>query len=197
MPYLVFDTETTGLPDFRAPSDAPHQPHLVQFAAVLLSEQFHEWGRFHCLVRPAGWEIPPEVAAIHGISANLAHQFGVEEALVSSLFWKLAAIPGVTLVGHNLPFDMRIMRIALLRAGVGKELQEEHLTAPRYCTMEAARPIIQLPPTAKMRGGFKAPRLSEAYLHFFGEEFIGAHDAMVDTLACARVFQHLKTMEPN
>jgi DNA polymerase-3 subunit epsilon len=37
-------------------------------------------------------------------------------------------------------------------------------------------------------GGFKDPKLSEAYQFMFGEELVGAHDAFVDTEACARVY---------
>ena len=33
---LFYDTETTGLPDFKAPSEAQHQPHIVQLAALLV-----------------------------------------------------------------------------------------------------------------------------------------------------------------
>lgn len=33
---VFFDVETTGIPDFKAPSDAPHQPHMVQLGALLV-----------------------------------------------------------------------------------------------------------------------------------------------------------------
>jgi len=34
MTILFYDTETTGLPDFKAPSDAPHQPRIIQLAVI-------------------------------------------------------------------------------------------------------------------------------------------------------------------
>lgn len=33
--YLLFDSETTGKADFKAPFSAPHQPKLVQLGAML------------------------------------------------------------------------------------------------------------------------------------------------------------------
>nr|WP_299241463.1 hypothetical protein [uncultured Halomonas sp.] len=44
-PILFFDTETTGLPDWKVPSDSEHQPHLVQLAAVLADDDARQSSR--------------------------------------------------------------------------------------------------------------------------------------------------------
>jgi DNA polymerase-3 subunit epsilon len=53
--------------------------------------------------------------------------------------------------------------------------------------MRMAQPIVKLPPTERMVaagiGGYKSPRLEEAYLHFFAKEMENAHDALADVLA--------------
>jgi DNA polymerase III subunit epsilon len=49
---LFFDTETTGLPDFRAPSDAPQQPHLVQLACILATDEGETLERWQTIVKP-------------------------------------------------------------------------------------------------------------------------------------------------
>jgi DNA polymerase-3 subunit epsilon len=41
----------------------------------------------------------------------------------------------------------------------------------------------------------KPPKLEECIQHFFSEELPGAHDALIDARACARVYFHLKTTE--
>jgi DNA polymerase III subunit epsilon len=59
--------------------------------------------------------------------------------------------------------------------------------------------LVNLPPTAKMvAAGFnkpKPPKLAEVILFLFGEELQGAHDAMVDVRATARVHFHLQTIK--
>lgn len=195
---LCLDTETTGLPDFRAPSDADHQPHLVQLAMILLDDDLVERASVSVIVKPDGWVIPEEgPAAVHGITNAMANAVGIPEKVATDLYVSLmyGDQPKVA-VAHNSDFDLRIMRIAMLRAGYDKAWQEARPLAS-YCTMKTATPIVNLPPTEKMlAAGFtkpKPPRLSECIMHFFGEELIGAHDALVDVRACVRVYRHLTT----
>lgn len=193
---LAFDTETTGLPDFKAPSDAPQQPHLVQLAIILMDDNLMELSSASLIVKPDGWEIPADIAKIHGITTDLATRVGIPEKVATDLYVALQYDTGATALAHNVNFDLRIMRIAMLRAGYTKAWQEER-PLKTYCTMETAKPIVNLPPTAKMvSAGFnkpKAPRLSECIKHFFDEELDGAHNALVDVRACVRVFQHLRS----
>lgn len=61
MMILVYDTETTGLPDWQQPSEAPQQPHIVELAALLYDTDTCELvDSMHTLVRPDGWTLVPE-----------------------------------------------------------------------------------------------------------------------------------------
>jgi DNA polymerase-3 subunit epsilon len=195
---LAFDTETTGLPDFRAPSDAPQQPHLVQLAALLCDAAGREHAAIKILVRPDGWTIPEEVTAIHGISTEMATAYGVPESLAVRIFLGLHA-RCMTHVAHNLSFDRRIMRIAMLRTGMARDRVEEIEQTQGACTLHATTKLLNLPPTEKMvAAGFnkpKPPKLAECIKFFFNEDLEGAHDAMIDVRACARVHFHLQTMK--
>lgn len=195
---LCFDTETTGLPDWRNPSDAPHQPHLVQLAMILLDDDFTERAAVSLIVKPDGWVIPDEVAAIHGITTEMATRCGVSEKVATDLYVQMLYGTAAQAVAHNVDFDLRIMRIAMLRAGYDKEWQDARKPAT-YCTCKAATPILDLPPTPKMlAAGFnkaKTANLGECIQFFFGEKLEGAHEAMTDARACLRVFRHL-TMPP-
>lgn len=197
--FLAFDTETTGLPDWGKPSDAEQQPHLVQLAMILLDPDLVERASVSVIVKPDGWVIPAEVSKIHGITTETAARLGVPEKVATDLYVGLMYGTGAQAIAHNVDFDLRIMRIALLRAGYTKEWQTERpLTS--FCTMKKATPIINLPPTEKMvAAGFakpKPPKLSECIEHFFGEKLEGAHDALVDVRACLRVYRHLVASAP-
>lgn len=195
---LAFDTETTGLPDYRAPSDAAHQPHLVQLAMLLLDEDLTERASVSLIIKPDGWEIPEDVAKIHGIDTAAAARLGVPEKVATDLFVSMLYGTGARALAHNVDFDQRIMRIAMLRCGYDKAWQERQ-TVESLCTLKASTHIVNLPPTPKMvAAGFnkpKPPKLSECIEFFFQEPLEGAHDALVDVRACVRVFRHLQTAQ--
>ncbi len=52
MAYLFYDTETTGLPDFKARSHEPTQPHIVQLGLAWFDEEGREIGHGELIVRP-------------------------------------------------------------------------------------------------------------------------------------------------
>ena len=192
---LFFDTETTGFTRPRLSLSDPLQPHIVQLAAQLCDEKERPVSGFSLIVNP-GVEIPEQVADIHGITTEKAAQLGVTLLMAMTLFEHLYRRADL-LVAHNIKFDKAVMETAMTR-NHGKETR---IDKPLFCTMEKATPIVNLPPTDKMRAAGmtcpKAPKLAECIKHFFDEELDGAHDAMVDTIACARVYFHLKTLEAN
>ena len=188
---LFFDTETSGLPLWRDPSDDPRQPHLLQIAAILCDVSGNEIESMSTLVKPgAGCVIEKEAFDAHGITLEKANAEGRDPASVVKQFIGLVE-KATGLCGHNLPFDIRIMRIASSRhCGIKWEN-----TLPVFDTMKRSTAIVNLPPTPKMlAAGFnkpKSPKLSECIMHFFGEELEGAHDALVDVRACMRIYFHL------
>ena len=98
-------------------------------------------------------------------------------------------------VAHNESFYRRIVRIAMTRAGYARDFIEIIEARAWFCTCKASTPILNLPPTEKMRAkGMNIPKqagLGECIQHFFGEKLDGAHDALVDARACARIYFEL------
>jgi DNA polymerase-3 subunit epsilon len=197
---LFFDTETTGLPDFKARSSDPAQPHLVQLALVTVSDDGAETQAASLIVRPDGWTIPPAMTAIHGISHERAMDEGVPETAAVTAFM-MAQGAALLRVAHNESFDRRIMRIAMTRAGIQRDMIEFIEGRESFCTCNAAKPILNLPPSGKMKAvgfnGPKPPKLAECIQFFFGEDLAGAHDALVDTRACARIYFRIRNGATN
>lgn len=194
---MFYDTETTGLPIMKIRSDDPSQPHLVQLALATYDDAGKEIESESVIIKPDGWEISEEAAAIHGITNERATAEGIPESVAVSMYVAWLGISSLR-VAHNEAFDNRIMRIAMMRAGIPREKIEELEAGPRFCTCAAATPVVNLPPTRRMLNcGFtkpKPPKLEECIRHFFDEGLPGAHDALVDVRACARVYFHLMSI---
>lgn len=185
--YLVFDTETTGLPrDWRAPvSDLGNWPRVVQLAWRLFDANGTPLDHRSSIVRPDGFTIPAEVASVHGITTARARTEGVPLADVLRDF--VSGLKNAkVLVAHNFSFDSKVIGAELLRSGMKSGMAR----MPHVCTMERSTEFCALPG----RGGFKYPSLDELHRHLFGAPATGAHTALGDVDACARCFFELKRL---
>lgn len=188
---LFYDTETSGLPNKRRLHDLQSQPHIMQLAFSLYDKDRRpvlEISTLVTLVPPA--TCSPEALDTHGISPELTQSYGMPTASALRLL-NFAAERAELCVAHNEDFDLQLIDFAARRNNMNSPLDGRKT----FCTMKATTEIIKLPPTPKMiqygMGPYKNPKLSECWTHFFGEELSGAHDALVDTRGCARVYYHL------
>ncbi len=185
--YLIFDTETTGLPKrFDAPlSDTDNWPRCVQIAWQLHDEKGQVISHQDFVVKPDGYSIPFEAEKIHGISTLYAEKEGVLIEEVLNAFEELLK-EEVFLVGHNIDFDCKIIGSEFYR--VKGENPLEKLKTLDTCTEETAN-LCQLP--GGKGGRFKLPTLQELYFFLFQENFIEAHNATADVEGTARCFLEL------
>ena len=106
--YIIFDTETTGLPKrYDAPvTDTDNWPRCIQIAWQLHDDMGALVSQQDYLVTPDGFDIPYESEQIHGISTALAKDQGVGLVEVLKLFREdLARAKFV--VGQNVDFDIK------------------------------------------------------------------------------------------
>ncbi|MGL5180984.1 3'-5' exonuclease [Herbaspirillum huttiense] len=191
---LIFDTETTGIPEYKLPSEDPSQPHIIQIAADLVDlDTRRSLASLNTLIKPAGWVIPADVEAITGITTERAAMFGQDIRVVLPLFLSMWSLATEYRVAHGEQFDNRIVRIAIKRDGSFSDaFADQWKAAPAFCTCQEAKNIVNLPPSEKMAArGMKTPKppnLSEAYKFFTGQELVDAHDAAIDVAACKVVF---------
>lgn len=186
-----FDTETTGLPNKRSPR-LELQPHVLQLAVSLYDNERRPVLEISTLVKiPPEVKIDPKALDTHGITPAMLEQYGMQKFQAIQLL-RFAFNRAELIVAHNLQFDKKLLTFETER-----EQRLNLFEGKRaFCTMEATVPLLKLPPTeAMIKWGhgdkFKSPKLSEAYQFLFNEDFEGAHDALADTRACARVYFEL------
>jgi len=185
--YLIFDTETTGLPkSWNAPiTDTDNWPRCIQIAWQLHDAFGNLLENNDFLIQPNGFNIPYDAERIHGISTELAQEQGIslEEGL--ELF-NNALQKTKFIVGQNVGFDINIMGCEFHRLGIENKLTKMPLLDT--CTEKTAL-MCQLP--GGRYGKFKLPTLTELHKHLFGVDFAEAHNATADVEATTRCFLEL------
>ncbi len=189
--YLIFDTETTGLPKrWDAPiTDTDNWPRCTQIAWQLHDALGNCIEHQDYLVQPDGFNIPYDAEKIHGISTELAQEQGIPLAEVLQKF-NDALSKTKFVVGQNVKFDLNIMGAEFVRADVANPLQE--LPVLDTCTEHTAS-LCQIP--GGRYGKFKLPTLTELHEFLFNKPFSEAHNATADVEATTRCFFELVRLE--
>jgi len=189
--YLIFDTETTGLPKrWDAPiTDTDNWPRCIQIAWQLHDDMGRLLEHQDYIVRPDGFNIPYDAERIHGISTDLATEQGI--ALGEALSRFNAALEKASfIVGQNVGFDVNIMGTEFYRHGIDSRLSK--MKVLDTCT-EITAELLKIPGG---RGGkFKLPTLTELHQYLFNEPFAEAHNATADVEATTRCFLELVKRE--
>ena len=155
--FLVFDTETTGLPKkWNAPiTDTDNWPRMVQ-----LAWQCHDIeGNFlfakNHVITPDGYTIPEDVVAVHGITTEIAYEKGIplKEALEDFME---DVKNSKFIIGHNINFDINIVGCELVRC----EMEENLSSHPSLCTMLESKEYCDL----RRKGQLKNPTLTELHI---------------------------------
>ena len=185
--YLIFDTETTGLPKrWDAPiTDTDNWPRCIQIAWQLHDAMGNCVESEDYLVKPEGFNIPYDAEKIHGISTELAQEQGSALKNVLEKF-NIALNKTKFVVGQNVKFDLNIMGAEFVRENLTNNLQE--LPVLDTCTEHTAS-LCELP--GGRYGKFKLPTLTELHQYLFNQPFAEAHNATADVEATTCCFLEL------
>lgn len=190
--FLIYDTETTGLPanEGRGKWEHPSQPWPVSVAALLLNDDLTEADSFHSLIRiPDDVEIHPRAEATHGISREKLIAEGVAPAEVLRDFKAILAKSKVALA-YNSQFDVTVLKALALRLGDNNPgalfdgVEDSCLL--RLCTN-----YLKIPGGNE---GYRQVKLFQAYRRICGvpmDKVYTAHDAMEDVRACADIYRKM------
>jgi DNA polymerase III epsilon subunit-like protein len=184
--YIVFDTETTGLPvGSRSHKNLAGYEgcRVVSIAMIHYDENHTPLRTIYELIKPEGYtEMPDGAFKVHGITYQNALSNGKSFLKLFQVF-DLLLEQTSTVVGHNVEFDINVMKAEAFRRGIPLGRLE---TVKPVCTQQMTKAIYN-----------KSMKLTEVYHLLFGEYFEGAHNALSDTLACAKVYTKLLEHKPN
>lgn len=186
--YIVFDTETTGLPKkWNAPiTDFNNWPRMVQIAWKVFDKNGVEIDSQNLIIKPQGFTIPDEAIAIHRITNEKAKDRGISLSVALEKFSK-AVSENKHLIAHNITFDENVVGCELLREGMYNCVPDiNHIDTMKLTTDFVAIPALRGKP------GFKFPSQSELHQKLFNKGFEDAHDALADVTALARIFFELQ-----
>jgi len=179
--YLVFDTETTGLPARRnAPiSDVGNYPRVISIAYQVYDKSRQLIEQYDQLIKPDRWTIPlDEFWQLNGYFTEINERKGVpiSDALLSL---RRAAAGCDYMIAHNIEFDFNTTACEFYRARIPFEQ-----VPIKICTCEYGKKFCEIP----NGNGYRPPRLGLLYKAITGKNFTGAHDALKDCAACAECF---------
>ena len=128
MRILVFDTETTGLPKSKIinPEALQLWPHIVQFSYIIYDTVLNDIveSSDSIIKMPENVTIPEESIKFHGITDEISLLKGVEiDAILNEFFYHLRNVD--ELIGHNVSFDINMVKVELLRLIYSDNFQNE------------------------------------------------------------------------
>lgn len=187
--YLIFDTETTGLPDDwnAPPSDTENWKRIVQLSWCVLDENGKLKHTHDYIIKPIGFTIPRAASKIHGITYEKALKKGVPFEAVFMMFINDLAICNI-IVGHNLQFDVNMVLSECYRHNLPTNIFDKK---QKVCTMKSTVDLLKI----KNSYGYKYPTLQELHKYLFGKGFDGAHNSLEDVKATANCFYMLKKLK--
>ncbi len=185
--FLIFDTETTGLPkNYNASfKDTKNWPRVIQLAWQIHDKAGNLVENHDYIIKPEGFTIPFNSQKIHGISTEMAEEQGEDLQKVLTLF-EQSLQKSEIVAGHNIKgYDIPIMLCEYYRKEMDNSLSHKNvldtqLISTEYCQIPGGR-----------GGRFKFPKLTELYQKLFDEAFDEAHNAAADVNANSRAFLEL------
>lgn len=190
MYVLIFDTETTGLPDkgARGQYDHPSQPYPVSIAAVLCDDKLDIVESFHHFVKlPPGVKCHPKAEETHGITPDVLEAKGIEQADALTDFKALSSKAAVHMA-YNISFDVDVMH-AMNHRLTGQHADTFAPESKSTCLMKLSSNFLRIP--GGVGGGYRQLKLFQAYRRICGvpmESVYKAHDALEDVMACRDIY---------
>lgn len=180
--WCGFDTETSGLPDPDKSIVDAAQPRVAAVALVRCTPGFAITRQQLLYVKRDGWNMHPEATAVNGITDAFLDKHGIpiEEVLDQ---YEAVIREGRALIGHNVGFDLRMMRGELRRAGRDDRFD----TTLHVCTMQMSFGVVR----AKTAEGKAKPATLEELMRHLKIPQHGPHTAAGDGLSVVQAAKRM------
>ncbi len=194
MKVLIFDVETTGLPERGASlKNLTKYPYIVQFSWMIYdaSQNRVDGVNDHIVKIPEHITIPIEASNVHGISNDKMRSEGKDINLVLDIFTK-DMLDSHVIVAHNLSFDKTIVQAEYLRNKrinwLGRHRKVE------YCTMRRSLNICNIYKKNMYTGERtkKYPKLMELHHYWFKTVPNNLHNSLIDIFVCFRCYHQME-----
>jgi len=193
MKIIIFDTETTGLPNWhiKGPKWYKSWPYIVQLSWILYNIDDNTYKKGDYIIKlPLKVTIPEESIKIHGITNEIMNTKGVNFMKALSPFL-IHLQEADFIIAHNLDFDKKMMLAEFERRNMVNHFNL--IKGIDYCTMRNSEKLCGLTkinPVSGLRRS-KFPRLYELHYFLFKEFLINLHNSYNDVLACLRCYYKL------
>lgn len=199
MGYLIIDTETNGLMDYKRPADAPGQPRVAEFAGILVDDKGEIESEYQRYIMPPmsdidgnrlpEWLMTEETTEVNGITNQVLWNNGVPIKEVLD-WYEIQILAGRVIVAYGAQFDCKMMRSEFRRA----DRDDLFERTPNICLMRSARPFAaQIGREIVKEGGSQKgwPKLTD-FCNFCGVP-VGPklHGGIEDTRLAALCFRYM------
>jgi DNA polymerase III epsilon subunit-like protein len=208
MRVLVFDTETTGLPETKILNpDTLHQwPNIVQFSYVIFDLSLNDIteSKDYIIKLSENILISEESTKIHGITNEMCASKGILiDEVLNEFFYHLRDVD--LIIGHNISFDINMIKVELLRIIYNEKLSSQQLKTYKYdlhyitnyknvcCTLHDSIEFCNIQAINKFGKPYlKYPKLIELHQKLFDSSPNNLHNSFNDILVTLRCFMKLK-----
>lgn len=194
MKVLIFDVETTGLPERGATlKNLGKYPYIVQFSWMIYDASQNKISNIndHIIKIPNDITIPIEASNVHGITNERMRVEGIDINLILDIFTK-DMLDSQIIVAHNLTFDKTIVQAEYLRNKrinwLGRHRKME------YCTMKRSLNICNIYKKNIYTGEKtkKYPKLMELHKYWFNTIPNNLHNSLIDIFVCFRCYHQME-----
>lgn len=204
MKILVFDTETTGLPEKNASIyDHCNWPHIIQLSYIL-----YDLSNNNTIIKDNYIKLSPIIPidassiAIHGLNHEIINKNGIHIIPALREFNEYLDKCDIV-VGHNISFDKRLIFVECLRNKIDQKftkfVNNQKICKPEYCTMKNTTQFCEIIALSKTNKTYiKQPKLIELYTKIFPNEPLPKqlHNSLVDILCTLRCYlKHIHNID--